>query len=210
VRFRETCLAIVVVIARVRDEVLYTFFAAPVTPLRSLKTLVLANVRQAPRPLRCPLAGTLLLTAAWPLIRIREDLVKDPHLCHWVHSTATWPLSGAHRRLPLHRHLAGMLADPVAVMCRVLVLLDLGVRGVIRCLAPRRCSSSSLSPRLLSRLLCAFFKESVALIHSKRRRGRLNIHFAPFDFYKSHLTIRLNQKICENVKIIMIYIKYII
>jgi hypothetical protein len=25
----------------------------------------------------------------------------------------------------------------------------------------------------------------------------LNIGFAPFDFYKSHLTIRLIQKICE-------------
>jgi hypothetical protein len=32
----------------------------------------------------------------------------------------------------------------------------------------------------------------------------LNIHFA-FDFYKSHLTIRLILKICENVEIIMIY-----
>jgi hypothetical protein len=51
VRFRETCLAVVVVIARVRDEVLYTFFAAPSKPLRSCQTLVLANVRQAPRPL---------------------------------------------------------------------------------------------------------------------------------------------------------------
>jgi hypothetical protein len=38
-----------------------------------------------------------------------------------------------------------------------------------------------------------FFKESAALIHSEKRRGRLNIHFAPFDFYKSHLTIRLIQ-----------------
>jgi hypothetical protein len=32
VRFRETCLVIVVVIARVRDEVLYTF-VAPSSPL---------------------------------------------------------------------------------------------------------------------------------------------------------------------------------
>jgi hypothetical protein len=38
-----------------------------------------------------------------------------------------------------------------------------------------------------------FFKESAALIHSERRRERLNIHFAPFDFYKSHLTIHLIQ-----------------
>jgi hypothetical protein len=33
--------------------------------------------------------------------------------------------------------------------------------------------------------------------------------FAPFDFYESHLTIRLIQNICENTKIIMIYLKYI-
>jgi hypothetical protein len=39
---------------------------------------------------------------------------------------------------------------------------------------------------------------------------RLNIHFAPFDFYKSYLTIRLIEKICENVEIIMIYLKYIL
>jgi hypothetical protein len=38
----------------------------------------------------------------------------------------------------------------------------------------------------------------------------LNIHFAPFDFYKSHLTICLIQKICENVEIITIYSKYIL
>jgi hypothetical protein len=52
------------------------------------------------------------------------------------------------------------------------------VRGVVCCLAPHRRSSSSLSPRLLSRLLCAFLKESPTLIHSERRSGRLNIHFA--------------------------------
>jgi hypothetical protein len=38
----------------------------------------------------------------------------------------------------------------------------------------------------------------------------LNIHFAPFDFYKSHLTIRLIRKICEkcrnNYDILKIYI----
>jgi hypothetical protein len=33
--------------------------------------------------------------------------------------------------------------------------------------------------------------------------------FAPFDFYRLHLTIRLIQNICENIKIIMIYLKYI-
>jgi hypothetical protein len=81
-RFRETCLAVILVIARVRDEVLYTFFATPLTPLRSCKTLVLANVRQATHPLRFPLAGTLLLAAAWPLVGIREDPVKDPCLRH--------------------------------------------------------------------------------------------------------------------------------
>jgi hypothetical protein len=77
VRFRETCLTVVVVVVRVRDEALYTFFAAPSTPLRSCLTLVLANVRQAPRPLRCPLASTLLLAAAWPLVGIREDPIED-------------------------------------------------------------------------------------------------------------------------------------
>jgi hypothetical protein len=89
------------VVARVRDEVLYTFFAAPSTPLRSCQTLVLANMRQAPRPLCYPLAGTLLLAADWPHAEIREYSVKDPHLRHWVHSTTTWPLSSAHRRLLL-------------------------------------------------------------------------------------------------------------
>jgi hypothetical protein len=38
----------------------------------------------------------------------------------------------------------------------------------------------------------------------------LNIHFSPFDFYKSYLTIHLIQKICETVEIIMIYLKYIL
>jgi hypothetical protein len=38
----------------------------------------------------------------------------------------------------------------------------------------------------------------------------LNIHFARFDFYKSHFTICLIQKICENIEIIMIYLKYIL
>jgi hypothetical protein len=48
------------------------------------------------------------------------------------------------------------------------------------------------------------------------RRVRLNIHFAPFDFYKSYLTIRLIEKICENVEnnydILKVYImiKYFI
>jgi hypothetical protein len=84
VRFRETCFAVVVVVARVRDEVLYTFFVAPLTPLRSCQTLVLANVRQAPCPLCCPLTGTLLLAAAWPLVGIREDLVEDPLLVFYI------------------------------------------------------------------------------------------------------------------------------
>jgi hypothetical protein len=44
VRFRETCLAIIVVVDRVRDKVLNTF-AAPSNPLRRFQTLVLANVR---------------------------------------------------------------------------------------------------------------------------------------------------------------------
>jgi hypothetical protein len=54
---------------------------------------------------------------------------KDPRLRHWVHSTATWPLSGTHRCLPLRRHLAGTRADPDATLLRVLVLLDPGARG---------------------------------------------------------------------------------
>jgi hypothetical protein len=33
--------------------------------------------------------------------------------------------------------------------------------------------------------------------------------FAPFDFYRARLNIRFIQKICANVKIIMIYLKYI-
>jgi hypothetical protein len=66
-----------------------------------------------------------------------------------------------------------------------------------------------------------FCEESSALIHSEKRRGQLNIYFAkwilppsqiftPFDLYKSRLTFRLIQTICENVKIIMIYLKYIL
>jgi hypothetical protein len=129
VRFRETCLAVIVVVARVRDEVLYTFFNAPSIPLRSCQTLVLANVRQAPRPLRCPLTGMLPLAAYWTLVGIREDPVEGPHLWHWVHSTAAWPLSGAHRRPPLRCHLAGTRADPVAAPLCVPVLLDPGCAG---------------------------------------------------------------------------------
>jgi hypothetical protein len=33
--------------------------------------------------------------------------------------------------------------------------------------------------------------------------------FAPFDFYRLHLTICIIQKNCENTKTIMIYLKYI-
>jgi hypothetical protein len=39
--------------------------------------------------------------------------------------------------------------------------------------------------------------------HSYTLRPKI---FAPFDFYRAHLTIRLIQKICANVKIIMIYL----
>jgi hypothetical protein len=63
VRFRETCFTVIVVVARVRDEVLYTFFVATSTLLRSCQKLVLANVRQAPHLIRCPLASALLLAA---------------------------------------------------------------------------------------------------------------------------------------------------
>jgi hypothetical protein len=129
VRFKETCLTVVVVIARVRDEVFYTFFATPSTPLRSCQTLVLTNVRLDAHPLRCSLAGTLLLVAACPLVGIQEDLVEDPRLRHWVHYTAAWPLSDTHRRLPLRCHLASTHADPVAAPLHVPVLLDPGCVG---------------------------------------------------------------------------------
>jgi hypothetical protein len=159
VRFRETCLAVVVFVARVRDEVLYTFFVAPSTPLRSCQALMLTNVRQATRPLRCPLAGTLLLADAWPLVGIREDLVEDPRLRHWVHSTTTWPLSGDHRHLTLRCHLAGTHADPVATPLRVPVLLDPGCAGSsatwpLACAHHRLClhTSSALFSRKLLRL----------------------------------------------------------
>jgi hypothetical protein len=172
VRFRETFLTVIVVVARVRDEVLYTLLAAPSTPLRSCQTLVLANVRQDPRPLRCPLTGTLLLAAVWPLVRIREVPAEDPRLRHWVHSTAAWTLSGAHHRLPLHCHLAGTRMDPIVAPLRVPVLLD-----------PRCVGSSAAWPLANThRRLCLrasshassmlFFKESVALIHSERRKGQ--------------------------------------
>jgi hypothetical protein len=155
VRFRETCLAVVVVVARVRDEVLYTFFTAPSTPLHSCPTLVLANVRRAPRPLCCPLAGTLLLAAAWPLVGIREDPVEDPRFRHWgsLHRFLA-PLrcsSSSPSSLPSRRHARGSSCgtisrsgSPRSWVC-----------GVVRSLAPHRRSSSSLSPCLLSRLLCA-------------------------------------------------------
>jgi hypothetical protein len=180
----------------------------------------LANVRQAPRPLRCPLIGTLLLAAAWPLIGIREDPVEDPCLRHWVHHRRLAPLlrsSSSPSSPPSRRH---MCRSNCGTACSGSP--QSRVRGVVRCWAARQRSSSSLSPCLLSRLLYAFFcEESSALIHSEKRRGQLNIHFAkwilppsqiftPFDFYKSRLTFRLIQTICENVKIIMIYLKYIL
>jgi hypothetical protein len=128
VRSGEPCHAVITVIARVRDEVLYTF-AAPSTPFRHCQTLVLPYMRQVPCSLRCPLAGTLLLAAAWPLVRTREDPVADPRLRHWVHSTATWPLSGARRRHPLRRHLANTRVDLVAAPLSVLILHDLRCAG---------------------------------------------------------------------------------
>jgi hypothetical protein len=112
--------------------------------------------------------------------------------------------------LPLRCHLAGMRADPVAAPLRVPVLLDPGCAGSFAAWplagAHRRLclhASSHASSAL-------FFIESVSLIHLERRRGWLNIHFAPFDFYKSYLTIHLIPKICENVEIIMIDLKYIL
>jgi hypothetical protein len=45
------------------------------------------------------------------------------------------------------------------------------VRGVVRCLAPRRCSSSSLSPRLLSRLIYVFLRKVLHLSIRKEEGG---------------------------------------
>jgi hypothetical protein len=95
------------------------------------------------------------------------------------------------------------------------------VRGVVRYLAPRWRSSSCLSPCLLSCLHCAFFRKVLHLsIGNEEGGGWIFVlqngyslrpkMFTPFDFYKSHLTIRLIQKIFANVKIIMIYLKYIL
>jgi hypothetical protein len=146
---------------------------------------VLANVRQTPRPLRCTLVD-------------------------------------AHHRLPLHRHLASTLADPVAALLHVPVLLDPG------------CAWSSAAWPLADahRRLCLhasshassalFFSRKVLRLPIRKEEGGGWIFilqngyclrpkmFTPFDFFKSHLTIRLIQKICENVKIIMIYLKYIL
>jgi hypothetical protein len=94
------------------------------------------------------------------------------------HLAPLWRSSSSPSSLPSHRHERGSSCGTASRSGSP----RSRVRGVVRCLAPRRRSLSSLSPRLL----CVFFKESVALIHSERRRGRLNIHFAPFDFYKSH------------------------
>jgi hypothetical protein len=182
-----------VVIARVRDEVLYTFFAAPTKPLCNCQTLVLANVRPAPRPLRCPLVGTLLLAAAWPLVgskRIQSrtlvsgigftppPLVPSPVL---IIVSLFVAISPARTRIQLRHCFA--FGSPRS-----------RVREVVRYLAPHRHSSSSLSPRLLSHFLFSFFQGKCCAYPFGKKKGRLNIHFAPFDFYKSHLTIRLIQK----------------
>jgi hypothetical protein len=60
-----------------------------------------------------------------------------------------------------------------------------------------------VSPHLLSCLLCTFFKESATIIHSERRRGQFNIHFAPFDHssYSKYLW-----KCKNNYDILKIYI----
>jgi hypothetical protein len=66
-----------------------------------------------------------------------------------------------------------MHADPVVAPLCVPVLLDPGCAGssVAWPLTGAHC-------RLCLHASSAFFKESVALIHSETRRGRLNIHFA--------------------------------
>jgi hypothetical protein len=45
------------------------------------------------------------------------------------------------------------------------------VRRVVRCLAPHLRSSSSLSPCLLSRLLCAFFSRKVLRLSIRKEEG---------------------------------------
>jgi hypothetical protein len=197
VRFRKTCLAVIVVIARVRDEVLYPFFAAPSTPLRSCQTLVLTDMRQGPRPLRCPLAGTLLLALLGP--SSESERIQSRTLVSGIGFTPP-PLgpsptlivvslfaaiSPARARIQLRYYFAfrfssipGAWGRPLLGPSLVLIVVSV--------------STPPLTPPL------RFFpKESVALIHSERRKGRLNIHFAPFDFYKSHLTIPLIQKIVK-------------
>jgi hypothetical protein len=61
---------------------------------------------------------------------------------------------------------------------------------------------------LPTRLLAAGGEKIAILFFSNIHPPRLKI-FTPFDFYRSHLTSRLIQNICENTKIIMIYLKYI-
>jgi hypothetical protein len=58
-----------------------------------------------------------------------ERIQSRTLLWHWVHSTATWPLSSAHRRLPLRCHLAGTRANPVVTLLCILVLLEPGCAG---------------------------------------------------------------------------------
>jgi hypothetical protein len=56
VRFKETCLTVIVVVAKVRDEVLYTFATSSTL---SLPNSCARKCEAAPRPLHYPLAGTL-------------------------------------------------------------------------------------------------------------------------------------------------------
>jgi hypothetical protein len=53
-------------------------------------------------------------------------------------------------------------------------------------------------------MILVIMNEELVLVYTLRPKI-----FAPLDFYRSHLIIRLIQNIYENTKIIMIYLKYI-
>jgi hypothetical protein len=168
VRLRETRLAVVVVVDRVIYEVLYTFFVAPSTPLHSCQTLVLANVRQAPRPLHCPLTGTSSLSLLAPRRNPRGSS-RGP---------SSPALGSLHRRLAPLRHSS---LSPSLLPSRWHARESScgtascsgsprsQVRGVVRCLAPHWHSSSSLSPHLM----CIFSRKVMRLSIQKEERGNI-------------------------------------
>jgi hypothetical protein len=167
VTFRETGLAIIIVVARVRDEVLYTFFASPSTPLRSCQTLVLANVRQATRPLRCPLAGTLLLVAAWPLVGSERINSRTLVSCIGFTPLPLGPspavivvslfaaISPARARIQLRHRFAFWFSSIPGARGRLLLGPSLALIVISVSTPPLR-----------------YFKQTVPLIHSERIKGQ--------------------------------------